>query len=311
MAKFIRKSVVLAKLQATSGTAAQPAASTDAMLVRNLSATPVNAEFVDRDLYRPYMGNSGQVATTQYSQVEFEVEIAGSGTAGVEPGWGCLLRASGFSETITEDADVIYTPISDAFEQITLHYYLDGLLHKLTDARGTVSFDLTAKSIPVMKFSFMGVYVPITDATLPADIDFSAFTLPLAVNKQNTPQWSLGAYSGCLQSLTFDMANELVWRSLVNCEGAEITDRKPTGKLVLELPRIAQLNWPQMVLSGAGSPLSITHGTQAGRIVQINTPLAQLTNPTYSEQDKIAMLNLDMSLKPTDVGNDEIEIVVK
>lgn len=311
MAKHIRKSVVLAKLQATSGTDAQPAGATDAMLVRNLSATPVSAEFVERELYRPYMGNSGQVATTQYSQLEFEVELAGSGTPGEAPAWGPLLRACGFAETIAETTDVRYLPVSSDFEQLTLHYYLDGLFHKILDARGTVAFDLTAKGIPVMRYRFIGAYQPITDAAMPAGVDFSAFQLPKAVNKLNTPQWTLGAYTGCLQSMTFDIANELIWRSLVGCEGAEITDRKPTGRIILELPRIADLNWPAMVLSGAGSPLSIVHGTTAGHIIQINAKASQLTNPTYSDQDKVAMLNLDMNINPGANGNDELEVVVK
>ncbi len=311
MAKKTRKSVVLAKLQASGGTDAQPAGATDAVLVRNLTATPLSAEFVERELLRPYMGNSGQVAVTQYAQLEFEVELAGSGTPGTPPAWGPLLRASGFAETITEDADVRYLPISDDFELITLHYFLDGLFHKIVDARGTVAIDLTAKSIPVLRYRFMGAYQPISDGAMPAGVNFSAFQIPKAVNKANTPAWSLGAYTGCLQSMSFDIANQLVWRTLIGCEGAEITDRKPTGKLVLELPRIADLNWPTMVLSGAGSPLSVTHGVAAGHIVQINANAAQLTNPTYSDQDGVAMLNLDMNINPGAVGNDELEVVVK
>lgn len=311
MAKHTRKTLLLAALQLTAGAAAQPTADTDAMLVRNLSATPVSAEFVERELYRPYMGNSGQVATTQYSQIEFEVELAGAGTAGEAPAWGRLLRASGFAETVTETVDVLYQPVSGNFEMITLHYYLDGLFHKITDARGTVSFDLTAKSIPVMKYRFIGVYQPITDAAMPSGVNYTSFLTPKAVNKSNTPQWSMGAYSGCLQSMTFDIANQLVWRSLIGCEGAEITDRTPTGKIILELPTIAQLNWPQMVLSASNSALTITHGTEAGRTVQISAPAAQMTNPTYSDQDGIAMLNLDMNINPGVDGNDELQIVVK
>ncbi|MGX9694526.1 phage tail tube protein [Achromobacter anxifer] len=311
MAKKTRNSVVLAKLQTTAGTAAQPAGATDAVMVRSLTATPLSAEFVERELLRPYMGNSGQIATTQYAQLEFEVELAGAGTAGKAPAWGPLLRACGFAETVTVGTDVRYLPVSTDFELITLHYFLDGLFHKIVDARGTVAFDLTAKSIPVLRYRFMGAYVPITDGAMPAGVDFSAFQIPKAVNKANTPAWSLGAYSGCLQSMTFDVANQLVWRSLIGCEGAEITDRKPTGKLVLELPRIADLDWPTMVLSGAGSPLSVTHGVAAGHIVEIKASAAQMTNPTYSDQEGVAMLNLDTNINPGTAGNDELEIIVK
>lgn len=124
------------------------------------------------------MGNAGQVATTQYAQIEGEVELAGSGTAGKAPAWGPLLRACGFAETVTTGTDVRYLPVSENFERIALHYYLDGVFHKILDARGTVSFDLTAKGIPFMRFRFMGVYLPITDGTNPTDVDYSAFQIP-------------------------------------------------------------------------------------------------------------------------------------
>lgn len=311
MAKSTRKTLLLAKIQTAPGADPIPTGAADAMLVRNLTPTPLSAEFVDRELLRPYMGNAGQIATTQYSQLEFEVELAGAGEAGKSPAWGACLRACGFSEKVADGIDVRYAPVSQNFEQIGLHYYLDGLFHKILDARGTVSIDMTAKGIPVLKFRFIGAYQPIKDSAMPGDVNFDAFMIPKAVNKQNVANWSLGAYTGCLQTLSIDMANELVWRALINCEGAEITNRKPTGKISLELPPIAQLNWPEMVLSGQGAPLTITHGTEAGNVVQLNVKDAQLTNPAYSDLDGVAMLDLDMNVNPGQTGNDELEIVVR
>lgn len=311
MAKSTRKTLLLAKIQTAPGADPIPTGAADAMLVRNLTPTPLSAEFVDRELLRPYMGNAGQIATTQYSQLEFEVELAGAGEAGKSPAWGACLRACGFSEKVADGIDVRYAPVSQNFEQIGLHYYLDGLFHKILDARGTVSIDMTAKGIPVLKFRFIGAYQPIKDSAMPGDVNFDAFMIPKAVNKQNVANWSLGAYTGCLQTLSIDMANELVWRALINCEGAEITNRKPTGKISLELPPIAQLNWPEMVLSGQGAPLTITHGTEAGNVVQLNVKDAQLTNPAYSDLDGVAMLDLDMNVNPGQTGDDELEIVVR
>lgn len=308
MAKSAKKTLLMAKLQTAAGTEAVPTGATDSILLRNLTATPLSTETVERALLRPYMGNSGQIVTSVYTQIEGEVELAGSGTPGKVPAWGGLLRGCGFAEVV-EDTEVTYTPVSDDFEMLTLHYYLDGLFHKITDARGTVSFDISAKGIPFMRFRFMGVYHPITDKAAPTDVDFSAFQTPLGVNKKNTPHWSLGGYSGCLQSLNLDLANSLVWRSLISCEGAEITDRQPTGQISLELPKIADLNWPEMVRNAVLQPLSITHGTQPGNIVTLSAPGAQLSEPSYSEADNVAMLGMNMSMQPGQ-GNDEIKIVV-
>lgn len=310
MGKSVKKTLLLAKIQPAAGVDSGPTTLANAVLLRNVTATPLEVEFAERALVRPYMGNSGQIATSHHALIEGEVEFAGSGKPGKPPAWGHLLRACGFAETIKADTDVRYTPVSEGFEMLTLHYYLDGLFHRLTDARGTVTFNITSKAIPFMRFRFMGTYQPITDAAHPPTADFSAFLKPLAVNIANTPQWALGGYTGPLQSLTADIANQLIWRSLVMSEGAEITDRKPTGNLSLELPKIAQLDWPTMVLSAKDSPLSITHGKTAGNIIEMLMPTAQLAKPSYSEQDGVAMLGIDVNFNPA-AGNDEVQIVVR
>lgn len=310
MAKSMRKALILAKIQPIAGTDSAPTAVLNAILCRATTITPVSAEFADRNLLRPYFGNGGSVAVTKYSQLEIEVELAGSGAAGTPPAFGPLLRAAALDETISEAVDVQYAPVSDSLELVTVYAYLDGLLHKMVDCRTSVSFDITSRAIPFLKFTIMGSYSPITDAATPAGVDYSMFMRPLGVNKTNSPAWSLHGYTGCLQAFTMDVANQLAWRSLIGYEGAEITDRKPTGSAVLELPSIAALNWPSLVIDGSLAAFSITHGTAAGNIVKIDLPKAQLTDPAYSDQDGIAMLNLTLGIQP-DAGNDELLLTFK
>lgn len=310
MAKSMRKIVVLAAVQTAAGTGAALTGAANAILCRSTNITPVSAEFAERNLIRPYFGNGGQVAVTQYGQIELEVELAGSGEAGKAPAFGPLLRACGFAETITPESQVQYQPVSDELELLTLHANLDGILHKMVDCRASMSIDITSRAIPFLRFTVMGAYQPITDAAMPTDVDYSMFTAPLGVNKTNTPAWGLHSYTGCLQSFTMDLANQLSWRSLIGCEGAAISDRTPTGSAVLELPRITDLNWPSLVVAGQLAPFSITHGVGAGRIVQIDLPKVQLTSPTYSDQDGVAMLNLSLGIQP-DAGNDEIVLTFK
>ena len=310
MAKSMRKTVVLAKIQAAAGVDAAPTGASNAILCRSTNITPVSAEFAERKLIRPYFGNGGQVAVTKYGQIEIEVELAGSGTAGTAPAFGALFRACGMSETITVGEDVEYKPVSAGLELLTLYANLDGVLHKMVDARASMSIDVTSRAIPFVRFTVMGAYSPITDAALPAGVDYAMFKTPLGVNKTNTPTWSLHGYTGCLQSFTMDLANQLVWKSNIGCEGAEITDRTPTGNAVLELPTIANLNWPSVVISGQLVALSLAHGVGAGNIIEIDLPKVQLMNPTYSDQNGTAMLNLALGIQP-DQGNDEIVITFK
>lgn len=309
MAKKIRKTLLLVGLQTAVGTAATIVAA-DAVLARSVTLTPLQVEYANRDLIRSYFGNSAQIPISESAAIDFEVELAGAGTPGLAPAWGKLLRGCAFAETLETGVSATYTPVSDALELVTLHVFVDGLFHKITDALGTVSFDITAKGIPVLKFRFMGSYNPITDAPNPTGVNYAAFLQPLGVNKRNTPDWSFYGYSGCLQSVSIDMANALIWRELIKCQGAEITDRKPTGSIAMELPTIAQFDWPTKVRVAAPGPLSVTHGTIAGNIIQLNAPAAQLTSPSYTDQDGVAMLSGSLTVVPV-LGNDEVEIIVK
>lgn len=99
MSLLTRKRVILAKLESSYGTDPTPA-NTDAILLRNLNFQPMQADIVSRDLIRSYLGNSEQLVATKYCQVDFEVELAGSGAIGVAPAYGSLLRAAGFAQAV-------------------------------------------------------------------------------------------------------------------------------------------------------------------------------------------------------------------
>ena len=103
MALLTRRRILLAKIESTYNTDSSPLAA-NAMLIRNLDMTPLDAEIVSRDLVRPYFGNYDQIIVAQKVGLTFEVELQGSGTAGTAPSYGPLMRACGMSETVTAAA---------------------------------------------------------------------------------------------------------------------------------------------------------------------------------------------------------------
>lgn len=310
MAKSIKNTLILAKLQTAIGTAAVPTGAADAILATNVSHTPVASTAVSRDLVRPYFGNSQQLSAGVHAELSFDVEIAGSGTAGTAPVWGRLLVASYFAETVTEDADVKYAPVSvKPSTPLTIYYYLDGLLHMITDAYASVSFDLTSAAIPKMSFKFMGTYNPVTDTPLPAGADFSKFTTPKLALTANTT-WSMFGYTGPLQELSLDINNTLDWFQLIGEEGAEVTDRQPNGKIIMELSSVASKDWWSAARDATLGALSIQQGQIAGNIVLFDAPQAQVSNLSYSDTNNKALLNGDLTLNPLN-GNDELVITVK
>ena len=310
MALLSRKRTILAKTEITYGTDPTPTGTANAILVRNLSITPLNSENVSRDLVRPYLGASEQLIASKYVGCEFEVEMAGSGTAGTAPAYGPLLLACGFAETVVAVTSVTYAPVSASFKSATIYYNVDGVLHKITGARGNVELMINASQIPVYKFTFTGLYNAPTDTAAPS-VTYTSFQTPLAANSTNTTGFSLFSYSAALESLSLNMGNAVTYRSLVGAEDVLMTDRQVSGSVVFEAPNIAQKDFFSIALASALGALDITHGTTAGNKVQVVSSRVDISNPSYSDSNGIQMLNIPLTLVPSTAGNDEISIVVK
>lgn len=311
MAKSMKNLVLLAKQEVTTGVDPVPTPEANAILVRGFTPQLINAEFVERNLIKGTKGNFGSLAVGVHRSFEFEVELAGSGAAGTAPKWAPLLMACGFNETLVASTTATYAPISTGDTTVTMYGYLDGLLFKMTAAKGTVSFELNAKQIPVMKFKFIGEYSTPTDATFPSGIVFTGFQKPLTVSKINTPTFTIHGLAAVCNALSFDVANNLVYRDLIGASGPFSSDRKPTGSCTIEVPAVAAANFADLTRLGTEAALQVVHGTTAGNIIQVDMPKVQFNSaPAISNDNEIAMLGLGFNINPN-AGNDELIIVAK
>lgn len=303
-----RKRLILAKTETTYGTDPTPTGAANAILVRNLEITPLQAETVSRDLIRPYLGVSDQLLAQTRVEVTFEVELAGSGTAGTAPAYGPVLKACGLAETVVASTSVTYAPVSSSFSSVTLYFHNDGIRHKVTGCRG--SFNMTAEvgGIPVIAFTMVGIYNAPTDTATPTPT-YANQAAPLIFKNGNTSNFSIFSYSGCLQSLNFDLANETVYRELVGCtKEVLITNRAPNGTCVIEAPTITAKDFFTIANGSSTGSISFQHGATAGNIVTFTTAQSDIGSPTYSDQDGIQMLNLPYLAIPTSTGNDELSL---
>jgi len=309
MALLTRKRLILLETESTYGTDPTPDGA-DAVLVRDLNITPLQSDVVSRDLIRPYMGASEQLLANTRVECTFSVELAGSGTAGTAPRYGKALKACGLSETIVATTSVTYAPVSSSFSSCTIYYNIDGVLHKVTGARGTFTINGTVGQIPTIDFTFTGIYNTPTDTALPA-VTYANQATPLVFKNGNTTDFQLLSYAGCLQSVTFDMGNTLVYRELVGCtKEVLLTDRAATGTVVLEAVTMATKNYFTAALSdGSLGNLLFQHGQTAGNIVDFASTKIDIGDVSYSDQDGIHMLNIPYTAVPSTSGNDEFSIV--
>ncbi|KAF1044535.1 MAG: hypothetical protein GAK34_02520 [Delftia tsuruhatensis] len=310
MAKSMKQMLLLAMVQTAAGTAATPTAAANAILCRALMPEPITADPVARDLIRPYKGNSGKLTAGEHRKLSCEVEIAGSGTPGVPPAYGDLLQACGFAETVTAGTDVQYTLVSGGEPLLTLYGYLDGTLFKIVDAKGTVSFELNPKGIPVMKFEFLGAYSKPEEGAMPTGVDYSKFMQPKVVGKTNTPTLTIFGHSACTSAFSVNLANQLNWRELINCAGAASPDRQPTGSITMEFPKVTTKDWTEIVRNSERGAAVIVHGVDPGNIVELQMPNIQPGPFTLSDDQGVAMMALPFDLVPI-VGDDELVLIVR
>lgn len=297
MAKFRRKRVIYAKIEDTYGQDSAPAV-TDAILTKNLNLDdPYAGDRVSRDLDRPDLGLEAEINVNPYTIVSFDVEIAGSGNPGVAPRYGRLLRACGYTETIEAGSGPNYVEYEQndvLTDSVTLKFEADGQQHVMLGARGSVA-KTWQKGIPFYRFVFWSLYARPTAASVGV-ADFTGIPVPVPVTKANTTL-TVGSYNGPALSLTCDDAMQLVMRNVIGQEEVLLTDRAPTGQIVIDMPDIASTDlFADFVESHAGintGAVQLVHGTVAGNIVQFDNPTVQLSTVNEGDDTGIATYTLN------------------
>lgn len=320
VARYIRNTAILAKLETTYGTDAAPAEATDALLVSNVSINPLNAQNVSRDLIRPFLGGSEQLVGVANIEMNFDVELAGSGTAGTAPAYGPLLRACGFAEIATAGVRTEYTLVTPVTESVSIYYFSDGVKHVARGCRGDVSLKMSVKSRPVLSFKFLGLDGGVTAAT-PAALTLSGFKAPSVISELNTGDVMFGCtYTAATPELTagtgypsqgleIALGNSVNFTPLLGGETIDVADRAVTGKVQLDLTAAQEVAFMASVKANTLQSMGLMHGIAAGYRVMVFMPAVQLINPSKVDVNGKLMIGFDLRAVPL-LGNDELKIVV-
>ncbi|MBP9800652.1 MAG: hypothetical protein KBD39_11115 [Sterolibacterium sp.] len=305
--RFWKNKALLFKAETVYGTDPTPSGSTDWIEARNVNFQPYDAETVERNIDMPYMGGSGKVVVERWAKASFDVYMGASGTAGTAPKWADLMLACGTAETVVAATSVSYELVSTGIKSITAWINVDGVYHKLSGGRGTVSGKIDAKGVPMLSFEFDFIYSGPVAAAMPS-VTRTGWAMDVGANAANTTALTLGATSLAVQSMDFALGNSIARLSLMGPQHeVMITNRAPTLNVTVAAPALGDFNPFALADGGASQTLEITHGLGAGKQIKL-TANALLNGVEYGEIE--GLLGYRLSFLPTPVlGNDELAIV--
>jgi len=318
--RLIRNTAILLKEEATYGVDSVPTAAANALLVSNVSVTPINSNNVDRAIIRPFLGGSEQLVGTRYAQISFDLELVGAGTVATSPPWASAYKACANAETLVATFRADYLPISSNMPSVTIYHFDDGVRHTLTGARADVSVKFIQGETPKLSLSFQGLYSTPTAAALPTPT-FTAWRTPQVVCDQNTGDLMFGgthttgtapvitggtAYPS--QGIEISFGNSVNFNPLLGGEDVQISQRDVTGKVTLDLSAAQEVTMMQNVESAALTTIGLSHGTVANQKVMLWLPSVQLTNPSKAEVNGKRLISFDLRVLPVS-GNDEVRLV--
>jgi len=320
MAGSIQNTVILAKVETTSGTDAAPTNTTDAVAIRisNLSVK-VTEIFADRDIILGVFAAADKLPVTRRAAIGFSVELASSGTLGTAPQWGDLLVGCGFAEAVTATTRVDYTPSSTVLKTLTIWAYVNGRIEKYAFCTGTFKISMKVGEIPSLDFTFTGLVSSVAQGA-GVTPTLTAWQRPQAVGPISTTALSLGAVTyaaGVLtggtqynfQELNIDCANDVQDLMLVVQESVGIYSRSPTGSITADLGATAHAAFVADMHAGTTRALGLVHGSTAGNKVLVYAPNAVITGVEDNVNGSVMLSKMDLVLRPSSAANDDFRLV--
>ncbi|MEJ0012790.1 MAG: phage tail tube protein [Bauldia sp.] len=308
--------LLLVKPEGTYGVSSAPTGD-DAVLGTNFELMPMEGEDVSRDLEYPWLGQQEQYVTAQRGVLSFSTEVAPSGSTGVAPKWGALMRACAVSQTITEDVpevedppadavpgNVLYKPMTAAHESVSVHFHWGPTRHIFLGARGTGVTEFNAQGIPRTRWTLTGIWVTPT-AEAQVTPDYSDWTAPEIVSNAKTPTFTVNGVSLVMRSLSFDMGNQVEPRFLVGKHEITIPDRAPQISVVVEATPLGTFDPFAIANARTKVPVVLVHGTVAGARTRLEALTCQLSRPAAAQVNQ-GIVEWPLVFRPLpDEGDDE------
>lgn len=298
---------VFAKLETTYATAVALAGA-DYIQTSKAKWTPKSTT-VSREIDRPSFGGDIKLHVGVHGELEFRVELAGSGALGVAPKYGKLLKACKMAEAIIVATSVGYKFATGSTDSLTMYFQMDGQRHAMVGCRGSFKIDMNSQQIPYIDFMFKGLWVAPSSVADLVPVT-TGWTQPRIVTNANTQQISYSGYDAVFMKYLFDAGNQVEHFDNPGEEFVGIVDRECVGDFKMLAPAISVKDYfTESLFANTVAALNVIHGTTAGNTVSLLSPAAQLLEPVYGEDRKRASLEGKLSFPYTGTNDEELEIL--
>jgi hypothetical protein len=315
---FLSKNkLLLIKEETTEGQDASPTPAANAIEAKGIKIEYLG-ELLERDLLRSTFSNNAPLMGQRNIELSFTMEVKGSGTSGTAPKIGDMLEACGFSEHIGAaggSSSVVYKPASSGIKSVTIYLYEmqdtgNCRLHKITGARGSVSYNFEAGKIATAEFKVQGLYNDPTDVAVPTGSAFESTVPPIVESSLFTLNSSDDLVASAVK---IDMNNEIAKREDLNSAtgllGFIITGRKPSGSFNPEALLKATYDFHTDWKNATARALSIALGAAAGNGNHLVVTAPKLVLEKIGEGERAGIRTEDIPFRlAVNSADDEIEL---
>ena len=299
-----KSKIILAKIEANYGVDPTPTGAANAMLMTQVSFSPMEGEDVSRDLEFPYLAAQGKIPVGLRCRLRGRVELVGSGTAGVAPAWGPLARACRAAEVIVADTSTTYNPISESMESVTIWFWIGGTKQIVKGCRGNATLRFPAQAIPYIELDVVGLYADPAEVMRPS-VTLTGFQKPVIVTNANTPTFTIDDVPLVLREFMMNLGNQVEPRLLVGSDAIVIPDGMESVTARVEAVPMSTFNPFSLARTKEAVEVVLVHGTEAGKIATVTIPTAEIDRMgDYENAQNILEWNLPITPIPAS-GNDQ------
>jgi len=307
------REVILVKQEVTYNTDPIPTVA-DGVAIANPSWSHEGLRMNERNVVKNTNAVLQHVYGGTLKTITMDIELKGSGAAGVPPEFGVLFEACSYVETIDAGVSVAYDPTSVTADQesCTVYYYQDGLLHKLTGCRGSFSVNIETGALPMVTFTLTGHSGDPTDAVM-VDPNLDA-TVPVAVKGNTfTVNDGGGTFEAQISALSFDAGVEIATPSSMSAADGfgevQLGKRDLNGTIDPEMELVATEDFYGNFSSSQSMALaSGTIGTAVGNRFAITMPSISYRDASNGDRDGIRTYEMPFGAAESS-GDDEMQII--